>query len=231
MIVSNNKKFLYVHIAKAGGSTLSRVLAIYAGSAPIVLNGGNHDGQAHFYNHDCMCSPICTEERFPQWLYGHHIPIRDVKNIVLEDFFKFVFVRNPFDRLVSTWEIPFIKYKFPFDEFVERDTSGEMRKFAWMARTQYDIVSDDEKLLVDYIGKYENLEDDFEYVRTKLDIPKKIILDRHKERSPVDFEKLPIVNKTIKKDHDHYREYFNTKTRNLVEKFYKKDLEIFEYEF
>ena len=105
-------------------------------------------------------------------------------------------------------------------------------KLSWSIRTQYDIVSDDNGLLLDYVGKYENLEDDFEYVRKKLDIPKKILLDRrNNNRKAVDYNNLPYVNRNLTKDHDNYREYYNTKTRNLVEKYYKKDLETFEYEF
>jgi hypothetical protein len=166
---------------------------------------------------------------------GHHISIKEVRDINLEDYFKFVFVRNPFDRLVSTWEIPFMKFRYPFDEFVEIDTSNTIspnkyyRKCDWLAKTQYDIVSDNDNLLVDYVGKYETIDEDFEYVRKKLDIPKKITLVAG--RSPVDYESLPYINKTVKKDYGYYREYFNTYTRGLVEKYYKKDLETFGYEF
>lgn len=232
MIISNKKKFLFVHIAKAGGSTLTRVLSIYSGNAPIVIAKAQ---RAYFYNHDCMCDVICTEEQSPAFMQGHHIRIKEAKGINLDDYFKFVFVRNPFDRLVSTWEIPFIKFRYSFDEFVEIDTSNTIspnkhyRKCDWLAKTQYDIVSDGGKLLVDYVGKYENINEDFEYVRKKLDIPKKITLVAG--RSPVDYELLPYVNKTVKKDHSHYRDYFNTNTRELVERYYKKDLETFEYEF
>ena len=233
MIVSNSKKFIFSHIPKAGGSTLSRILSIHAGSAPIVIAGDylEKEHSTQFYNHDCMCTPITNDHRQPSWLHGHHVPMRDVKYIKLEDYFKFAFTRNPFDRLVSIWEIPFIKFKYPFSDFIKVDTTEEM-KLAWSIRTQYDIVSDDNGLLLDYVGKYENIEDDFEYVRNKLDIPKKILLDRrNNNRRSVDYNKLPYVNKNINKDHDNYREYYNTKTRNLVEKYYRKDLETFEYEF
>ncbi len=232
MIVSNSKKFIFSHIPKAGGSTLSRILAIHAGSAPIVIAGDYLDNnQTQFYNHDCMCTPITNDHKEPSWLPGHHVPMRDVKYIKLEDYFKFAFTRNPFDRLVYIWEIPFIKFKYPFSDFIKVDTTEEM-KLAWSIRTQYDILSDDTGLLVDYIGKYENLEDDFEYVRKKLDIPKKILLDRrNNNRKAVDYNKLPYVNKNINKDHDSYREYYNTEARNLAEKYYRKDLETFEYEF
>ena len=63
----------------------------------------------------------------------------------------------------------------------------------------------------------------------KLEIPKKVRLIG--DREPVDYETLPHINKTVKKDHGHYRDYFNERTRGLVEKYYKKDLEVFEYEF
>ena len=45
MIVSNSKKFIFSHIPKAGGSTLSRILSIHAGSAPIVIAGDYLDNE------------------------------------------------------------------------------------------------------------------------------------------------------------------------------------------
>lgn len=234
MIISNSKKFLFVHIAKAGGSTLSRVLSIYSGNSPVVIDVDVR-GDARFYNHDCMCDMMCTDEKKASFFSQHHVPIKHVKYINLEDYFKFVFVRNPFDRIASTWEIPFLKFRYSFDEFVEIDTSDVVnpnkyyRKCDWLANTQYDIVSDNDKLLVDYVGKYENIDEDFEYVRKKLEIPKKVRLMG--DRGPVDYGILPRINKTVKKDHGHYRDYFNERTRGLVEKYYKKDLEVFEYEF
>ena len=228
MIVSNSKKFLFVHIAKAGGSTLSRVLSIYSGNSPVVIDVDVR-GDAHFYNHDCMCDLMCTDERNSSCFTQHHIGIKHAKYINLEDYFKFVFVRNPFDRLVSAWEKPFLKFRYTFDEFVGIETSDTSSKCDWLAQTQHDIVSDNGKLLVDYVGKYENIDEDFEYVRKKLEIPKKVRLIG--DREPVDYETLPHINKTVKKDHGHYRDYFNERTRGLVEKYYKKDLEVFEYEF
>ena len=69
------------------------------------------------------------------------------------------------------------------------------------------------KILVDFIGKFENLETDFKYICKKININE---------------VKLPHKNKTIRKN---YREYYNENTKNIIADWYKKDIDYFKYKF
>jgi hypothetical protein len=138
--------------------------------------------------------------------------------------FKFTFVRNPFDRAVSSWKFggwkPRYAWKCSFAEFVKRIQSWDLEnpktwnERSWHCCSQYThLVNDNGNILVDFIGRFENLQEDFNIVCDKIGISK---------------QKLPHKNKT---KHKHYTEYYDDETREIVAEKYAKDIEYFGYEF
>jgi len=147
-----------------------------------------------------------------------------------KDYFKFAFVRNPYDRLVSCYndkifngrknEDIILKNNFyvnmPFKEFVKKVFSIPDLRADQHIRSQYYSLTDEKgNLLVDFIGKFENLEKDYKFVCKKIGI-----------KNP---KSLPHKNKSKRKN--DYRQYYDEEARKIVEKRYKKDLEVFGYEF
>ena len=76
------------------------------------------------------------------------------------------------------------------------------------------MISDEQgNLIVDFVGKIENLDADFKYICKKIGIPQ------------ID---LPHLNQTKK---EGYRKYYNERTADLIRQAYKDDVETFNYEF
>lgn len=147
------------------------------------------------------------------------------------NYFKFTFVRNPWDRLVSAyfylkkggindrdriWAEQNLSSYVDFDSFV-KDWVNRINiethihfipQFRFVCEPGSDIPK------VDFIGYFENLEEDFCYVQKKLGLT----------------SSLMHFNKTIDKKKD-YREYYTEATREIVANVYRKDIQIFGYDF
>ncbi len=137
------------------------------------------------------------------------------------DVFKFCFVRNPWDRLASLYEYrcrnpgmywgidPYIKKGFEgwLAEWSKRKPFVKGRAEGTLP--QWDWISDGEKIIVDFVGRFENLEEDWKKVSSILGI-----------NAP-----LPHLNKSINPKPVHTKE-----TIQIIGDYCKKDIELFEYE-
>ena len=155
-----------------------------------------------------------------KWL--QHASIKDFNN--QKDYFKFAFVRNPWDRAVSDWvylqEQADIKPTEPLKNYLLEEgffatinhlnnRDGREDHFA----TQSSFIVENKDIAVDFVGKFENFQEDFNIVCDKIGIVQ---------------QKLPHENKTIRK---HYTEYYDDETRQIVAEKYAKDIEYFGYKF
>ncbi len=74
------------------------------------------------------------------------------------------------------------------------------------------LVDENGKLLVDFVGKFENLDEDFRSICQKVGIS----------------ARLPHINKSKRTD---YRDYYDSETRDLTAQLYAEDIERFGYTF
>ena len=153
------------------------------------------------------------------WKYDcNHIPLSHLKkNLnknIFDTYFKFAFVRNPFERAVSIMQYA-NKYNqdngFPhlvcgFKDFYVNGFINQQEKSKYSS--QYDFTKG-----CDFVGKFENLQQDFNTICDKIGIPQ---------------QQLPHKNKS---KHKHYTEYYDDETRELVAEKYAKDIEYFNYQF
>ena len=135
-------------------------------------------------------------------------------------YYKFGFVRNPWDRAVSLYERKEglrLKPQLSFEQFVE-----------WMRyasctcihpvphRYQLDwFVSPHGDVIVDFIGKFENLASDWAKVAARLNIA----------AAP-----LPMLNVNADRPRD-YTSYYTERTRGIVAERFAVDVEYFGYKF
>jgi hypothetical protein len=198
--METNQNSIFVRIPKTAGHTIKNFL---------------------LHNSNLEIKPILNQGY--ESYSGQKLKNKIQENTWLESH-KFTFVRNPFDRAVSSWKFggwkPRYAWKCSFAEFVKRIQSWDLEnpktwnERSWHCCSQYaHLINEDGDLLVDFIGRFENLQEDFNIVCDKIGIP-------HQE--------LPHHNKT---KHKHYTEYYDDETRQIVAEKYAKDIEYFNYEF
>ena len=135
-----------------------------------------------------------------------------------ETYFKFGFVRNPWDRVVSLYErneALQLRDKMNFEQFVEWiQYSSATCIHSSPHRYQLDwFVDPNGNMLANFIGKFERLEEDWALVARKLGVSETL---PHRRENPRE---------------RHYTEYYNARTRDLIATKFKIDIERFEYEF
>jgi len=130
---------------------------------------------------------------------------------ITKKYFKFAFTRNPYDRVYSFYL--FKKYKSNTDlpspdiSFIEYLNIPHFKN----TQTFCDLFAG--KPEMDFIGRFENLQQDFNTVCDRIGIPR---------------QELPHASKT---NHKHYTEYYDDETREIVATKYAKDIEYFGYKF
>ncbi len=165
-------------------------------------------------------------------IVGSHFTAADYKVIfgkaAFKRYFKFAFVRNPWDRAVSAYTF----YKsgdfnentkrwgeknlaaYPdFESFVKGWLNPETlyKRKAFMP--QYVFICNQALVPeVDFLGYFEHLERDFKHIQERLGIPANLL---H-------------INSSPRAD---YREYYTRETRDIVADLYRKDIELFGYDF
>ena len=149
-----------------------------------------------------------------------------------DKFFKFTFVRNPWSRAVSLFEYrkkiaaqgitfphwPSIEdiIKDDFCDVVKKDSLNTNPSIQFLEEgcASDHWLSSKIKKNINFIGRFESLEKDFEFILNELSIS-----------CPPE---LPHENKSSKK---HYSEYYNDETRKIVTDKYAKDIQLFGYKF
>lgn len=211
MLISKSKKFLFVHIQKTAGRSFEAVLTE---NIPDLENFmGTHD------------HALWAKEKLSgEW----------------NNYYKVGFVRNPWDRLVSwytmirekgamTWKKRIfgrrryndltqyvLSNSNSFEEFIYKctDTIDDIDGRKSILYNQIDYLSDENgKLIVDFVGRFENIEEDSKKVFENLG-----------------FENVSLPHKNSSK-HRNYRTYYTEETREEVRRRYSRDIDFFGYDF
>ena len=192
-------KYLFIHIPKTGGDCLKTNLSI--------------DGD---------------------FIDTKHKKIKRLnREFKLDDYFKFAFVRNPWDRFISAYF--YLKevqsnpnHKWVQDYWRSNTINDDYDTFSKFARAgiwkgsrwfhfypQYDFIVNgrDKDIGIDFIGRFENLQEDFDKVCKHIGLPPQKLIPTNTSR------------------HKHYTEYYNEDTKKIIGHYYRKDIEYFGHEF
>lgn len=211
MIVSREKRFVFVHIPKTAGKSMNSAFAAYS-SRGLSNRLHIHESITEFYRR--LRKEGGRRRRPPTFR-------RSDADISAEfaDFYKFAFVRNPWDRAVSMYGF-LAKIGLPetegltFEKFVSDLYEGAHYMHSiHVPRQQIEFISDYRgKVIVDRVGRFENLATDFAEICDHLGIDTTLEKRNTSSRGP-------------------YEDYYNDQTRAMVGEIYAPDIEAFGYAF
>lgn len=215
MFLSVRHRILFVHIAKTGGTSIRAALNRLRWTDPysIPIYIANHIARATKYRTGCKLHR-----------HGKAITAQDMLGSFYDDLFKFSFVRNPWDLQVSSWlHVKRMKHRplgsdLDFPEFVKLRFSRDRPRshpLDVLAEPQTRILTDfDGNLLVDFVGRFERLADDFAEVGRRAQLPKLKLPHRRKAEGRRD-----------------YRTYYSDALAEYVAEKHASDIERFGYSF
>lgn len=224
MIISHKHRFIFVHIHKCAGTSITRTLLPFLGSDDLVLG----------------CTPkyekLSNESRSKGSVYKHSTAA-DIREYVGEniwnDYFVFSFVRNPWDVVVSKyfwWHITPGEWddsakekkrmimSMTFDQYVRQKQFDANFSLAKFLRTDDSRGSDRNPFPdIGLIGKYESLQRDFSQICRHLGLPQ---------------VNLAMANRSVQlRKNRPFATYYNKETKEIVEHAYQDDIRLFGYSF
>jgi len=183
--------------------------------------------------------PKCGTQAIANSLFGNlgcgHKTILDFQYIFspeeFKSMYKFAFVRHPYTRLASAYFFlknggvskkdqefsnNHLNYFRSFEEFIFKGFAikKEIRQYLHF-QPQYKFISTNNRdILVDFIGRFETIEEDYKIIAQKLGLN----------------QGLHVKNKTRRKNQlDSYLDLYNEKMKKVVFDFYKEDFFILNY--
>jgi hypothetical protein len=213
-MIDDKHKFIFVHIPKCAGTSVYKALLSGLDENNDINNTkhGGWDAKNKIYKQHATA--LQTKEFYCSGFYN---------------YFRFTFTRNPWSRAISDYlwmtntDVNSSREmrKGTFSEYLNNKNDFNIKNLKNKSFYRYDhilpqtdfILDENGQSMVNFIGKIENLQQDFNTVCDKIGIPQ---------------QELPHANKT---NHKHYTEYYDDETREIVAQKYARDIECFGYKF
>ena len=214
MLISHSHSFAFFHVPKTAGSSVRVALGRHATCVD------------DYWANRALARIGIPVNRFAPWPYTKLRPHASAATLaawvppeIFERLFKFAFVRNPWDLLVSYWH------------YLRHNPGHHRGRIArrlpdFAAYVEYEIrrgrISQSRllcdrrgRLLIDFVGRYESLPTDFARICRRVGIE----------------ATLPRVNAGSRGDHRDYRDYYTPALTARVAEAFAADVERFDYSF
>ena len=183
LMINHEYKFIFIHIPKCAGVSIGRTL----------------------YN---------LVDKDPKTYEGFKIHHDEFDEKIWKEYFVFTFLRNPLDRLYSQYRYRDFLYEHDFEYAVknmkrlyeehynfkvDENKTGSLQAMLdyygeWIhLPSQKEFLQGkysnqvDKRPYIDFYGKYETLQEDFDYVCEKIGLPKTKLLHENKSKNEKDF--------------------------------------------
>lgn len=229
MIISHKYKFIFLKTRKTASTSTEFALNDICGDQDIVTPvrpfnevkrkgppPRNYQYRPPIYSSEWpnLISRYVRNGKMPLDYYQHMDAWRVRRRVgrkIWNNYFKFAFDRNPWDREISWYSHQRAQGRFTgtFDEHLKRLPSHTVGN--------YEIYSCGGKVAVDFLGRYENLEADLAAVMQTIGVKSTLGLGQ--------------FNSEFRGTSRSYQDWYDENSRELIRKTYRRELELLDYSF
>lgn len=223
MIVSYSNKFVFVKTTKTAGTSVEIALTEHCSDQDIITP--IHPDDEKIKQDRGLRGPqnnLMTLDNGTEVRLFNHAPARRARRVIgpkaWKEWFTFAFERNPYDRVVSAYH--YIKKNREKAGIWDESTTFEAfvhstKEIENLHARGWGLYTVDDKIIVDKIYKFEELEASMADIYERLGIAHAKPLDKTK-------------TSTRKAG---YQDYYTDETRAIVGKVFEKEIDVFEYAF
>lgn len=232
-MICHQYKCIFIHIPKNAGQSIEHLFLNSLGlnwktRSPLLLKKNDHPE---------LGPPRLAHLKAPEYVSCHYLTQE-----LYDQYYKFTFVRNPWSRMVSLYRYLGFDRSYSFRDFLAKKFIPEIfANMYWFVCPQSDFIySKSGELLVDYVGRFEILQKDFDKICKEIGFSTST---------------LPHINRSVQKKKNRtfpfwgvnslfglkklngspskrsYLEYYDRDTQDMVAEIYRKDIEMFDYSF
>lgn len=214
-MISHQHKCIFIHISKCAGSSIEAAFGID-------LTNISESNNENLFGWNSS-SNMFLQHATPQQLIDNAFLNEDVWN----SYFKFIIVRNPWDRSLSDYKwfmkeinkrdsfYNFLNKKGKFHKQLTDRTSIKYRGDHLYKQIEYFFLNN-KPIEYNRVLRFENLDKELLLLEKDLNLEKGF------------FNKKYNVNNEEKK---HYSKFYNTRRKQMVDKFYEEDIKYLNYTF
>lgn len=207
MIISHRHRFIFLAVPKTATHAVRRALREHLSETD--------EEQVQLFVQKTMPYPEIARIR-----HGH-IRWNECKAAVSPDvwtgYFKFAFVRNPWERFVS-----YCAFMYRNEQLFQRDPQGTMcavldgpehrQRVVFQPQSEF-LCDADGQIMVDFVGRHETLQADYDTICSRIGMPS----------AP--------LGRANESEHGPWRSYYDDSLKARVADLYRRDIDCFGYAF
>ena len=234
MIISHKYKFIFIKTTKTAGTSIEVFLSQFCDKNDILTPINPQDNKTYskhqprnysgYFNplpellnseiQDCkrVIRQLAKKRKYHEHIGAKSIRYRCGKN-VWNSYFKFCFERNPWDKSVSAY-----CYRQSHPDFQEQRSFNDFVNSRKDLPSNYNLYTIDGEIAVDFIGKYESLNEDFLKICQIINLPDT-------------GEFLPQANKSLHRHQKRYQNLYDSETKRKVASAFAREISLLNYQF
>ncbi len=231
MIISHKHKFIFLRVIKTASTSMAIALSKYCGSNDVIsrlppkdealrkkmgYRGAQNNKFAPIWDYTLKSIAWHALNRCVKHKLNTHALAREVKKEVGTDvwnnYYKFCFVRNPWDMIISDYYWVYQKEpRPPISDYLESMHVLRLRRKA------YDVYTINGEVAVDRLCRFENITAEAAIIEKEIGLPGPLILPRAKTQ--------------YRQDKRSYREILNKEDQNKIANIFKEEIQLLGYKF